>query len=710
MAFVYNKTQVETHYFLIKNTMNVPLIAIGVSLIALMYAVYLTISILKMKTGSDKMVEIAKAIQEGATAYLNRQSMTIGFFTVVLFLILAFALPKGLYNNGLLTAIGFFVGAGFSVLAGYIGMNVSVRANVRTAEAAKHSLQSALSVAFKGGSVTGLAVVGLALFGVSAFYLIFTGALNIPSDEAPKLLIGFGFGASLVSLFARVGGGIFTKAADVGADLVGKIEQNIPEDDPRNPAVIADNVGDNVGDCAGMGADLFETYAVTLIAAMILAASTLTGMIGKLGIEYPLILGSISIISTIIGTFFVKLDKSKKIMRALYKGMVITGLLSALGFYFANRYFIGDVYIYFAALVGLGVTVFITLITEYYTAKEYAPVQKIAKASQTGAGTNIITGLAVGLESTFLPVVLIVVSIFLAYYFGETSTLNNGIFGIAIAAVAMLSTTGMVIATDSYGPITDNAGGIAEMAQLPEDVRQNTDALDSVGNTTKAVTKGYAISSAALASLVLFQAYTEELSVGAKGQNFIFDLTDYRVLIGLFIGGLLPFLFASSCMESVGKTAFKVVEEVRHQFKTKKGIMSGKDKPDYAKCVDIVTKSALKEMVFPGLLAVLAPIIVGFLLGPLSLGGLLVGVIVTGFLLALQMCTGGGAWDNAKKYIEDGKFGGKGSDAHKAAIVGDTVGDPFKDTAGPAINSLIKVINTVSLIIAGVLASLTVIN
>lgn len=690
--------------------MYVPLISIGVSIIALAYAVLLIFQILKKNRGTEKMQAIANAIQEGATAYLNRQSMTIGFFTVVLFLILAFALPKGQHNDGVLTAVGFLVGALFSGLAGYIGMNVSVRANVRTTEAAKEGLQQALNVAFKGGSVTGLSVVGLALLGVSAFYYVFTTYLNIPVDAAPKLLIGFGFGASLVSLFARVGGGIFTKAADVGADLVGKVEQNIPEDDPRNPAVIADNVGDNVGDCAGMGADLFETYAVTLIAAMILAASTLTSIGGQNAIEYPLLLGAIAVIATIIGTFFIKLDRSHKIMKALYKGMIVTGIVSAIGFFFANQYLIGDINIYFAALVGLGVTLFINIITEYYTAKEYAPVQKIAKASQTGAGTNVITGLAVGLESTFLPVILIVVGIFLAYYFGTVSSLNNGIFGIAIAAVAMLSTTGMVIATDSYGPITDNAGGIAEMAGLPEKVRQHTDALDAVGNTTKAVTKGYAIGSAALAALVLFQTYTEELAAGGHGQTFIFNLTDYRVIIGLFIGGLLPFLFSSSCMESVGKTAYKVVEEVRNQFKTKKGIMEGTEKPDYSRCVDIVTKSALKEMVFPGLLAVLAPIIVGFLLGPLALGGLLAGVIVAGFLLALQMCTGGGAWDNAKKYIEDGKFGGKGSDAHKAAVVGDTVGDPFKDTAGPAINSLIKVINTISLLIAGVLAGMTVLK
>lgn len=687
---------------------HVPLIALVVSGISLLYALFLGIRVIKKNPGNAKMQAIAKAIQQGAMAYLNRQSITIAVFSVILFGLLYILLPAGQYNNGLLTAISFLIGAIFSALAGYIGMNVSVRANVRTAQAAKNSLQDALSVAFKGGSVTGFAVVGLALLGVSGFYIIFTQFLNIPILETPKLLVGFGFGASLVSLFARVGGGIYTKAADVGADIVGKVEQNIPEDDPRNPAVIADNVGDNVGDCAGMGADLFETYAVTIIAAMILAASSLGEMLGKNGIEYPLILGSIAVIATIIGTFFVKLGKSGKIMGALYKGMIVTGVLSAIGFYFATQYYIGDVYIFYAGLVGLGVTFFINIITEYYTSKEYAPVQKIAKSSQTGAGTNVITGLAIGLESTFLPVILISLGIFLAYYFGMTSSLHNGIYGIAIAAVTMLSTTGMVIATDSYGPITDNAGGIAEMAELSEEVRKNTDALDAVGNTTKAVTKGYAISSAALAALVLFQAYTEELSLHAPQIDFTFSLTDYRVLIGLFIGALLPFLFASSCMESVGKTAFKVVEEVRRQFKTKKGIMSGKELPDYARCVDIVTKSALKQMIFPGLLAVLAPLIVGFLpgLGAVSLGGMLSGVIIAGFLLALQMCTGGGAWDNAKKYIEDGNFGGKGSEAHKAAVVGDTVGDPFKDTAGPAINSLIKVINTIALIIAPILATL----
>ena len=690
--------------------MQVPIWAIAISILALLYAIVIIITILRRPTGTAKMQEIAKSIQEGAMAYLNRQSLTIIVIATLLFIIMSFVLPKGLHNDNILTAAGFIIGAFFSALAGYIGMNVSVRANVRTAEAAKTSLQEALSVAFRGGSVTGLAVVGLALLGVSGFYYIFTTQLNIPVSEAPKLLIGFGFGASLVSLFARVGGGIFTKAADVGADIVGKIEKNIPEDDPRNPAVIADNVGDNVGDCAGMGADLFETYAVTLIAAMILAASTLIDKIGSTGVEYPLVLGSISVVASIVGTFFIKLGRKKNIMGALYKGMLVTGFLAAIAFYFANKFFIGDINIYFASLVGLGVTFFINIITEYYTSTAYSPVRKIAKASQTGAGTNVITGLAVGLQSTVLPVILIVVAILLAYYFGERSVLNNGIYGIAIAAVAMLSTTGMVIATDSYGPITDNAGGIAEMAGLPENVRKHTDALDAVGNTTKAVTKGYAISSAALAALVLFQAYTEDLSAHAPNFKFVFDITNPYVLIGLFIGGLLPFLFASSCMESVGKTAYKVVEEVRRQFKEIKGIMTGKGKPEYGRCVDIVTKAALKQMIFPAVLAVVAPLLVGFILGPLSLGGMLAGIIISGFLLALQMCTGGGAWDNAKKYIESGHFGGKGSDAHKAAVVGDTVGDPFKDTAGPAINSLIKVVNTIALILAPLLATFLIIK
>jgi len=687
--------------------LDVPTISVIVSLIALVYAVGLIVNVLLQDSGSQKMRDIAKSIQEGASAYLNRQYFTVFLFAISIFLILAYTIPKGDHNNGLLLAVGFFVGALFSALAGYIGMNVSVRANVRTTQACSKSLDKGLKVAFKGGAVTGLSVVGLALLGVSGFYIIFTKMMGVPAGETPNLLLGFGFGASLLSLFARVGGGIFTKAADVGADLVGKIEKGIPEDDPRNPAVIADNVGDNVGDCAGMGADLFETYAVTLIAAMILAASTLTSTLGTNAIEYPLALGAIAVLASIVGTWFVRLGKKKNIMTALYKGMIVTGLLSAIGFYFVTDWMIGDINIFYATVVGLFVTLFINVITEYYTSTDYKPVKKIAKSAETGAGTNIISGLAVGLESTFLPVILIVTAIIIAYFFGETSIAENGVYGIAIAAVAMLSTTGLVIATDSYGPITDNAGGIAEMANLPAKVRKNTDKLDAVGNTTKAVTKGYAISSAALAALVLFQAYTEELTK-VTGEKIIFSLSDYRVLIGLFIGGLLPFIFSSALLESVGKAAHKIVIEVRRQFKEIKGIMTGKAQPEYGKCVDIVTKAALKEMIFPGILAVSTPILVGVFLGPIALGGLLVGVIVVGFLMAISMSTGGGAWDNAKKYIEDGNFGGKGSDAHKAAIVGDTVGDPYKDTAGPALNALIKVINTISLIIAPLIAGLII--
>jgi len=689
------------------NFFDVSLISIVVAVLALIYAIGLIVHVLAQDSGTQKMQSIAKSIQEGASAYLHRQSLTVLVFAVLIFVVLAYTIPAGEYNNGILLAVGFFVGAVFSGLAGYIGMSVSVRANVRTAQAAKSSLKKGLDVAFKGGAVTGLAVVGLALLGVAGFYFIFSELLGIPKGDVPNLLLGFGFGASLVSLFARVGGGIFTKAADVGADLVGKVEKGIPEDDPRNPAVIADNVGDNVGDCAGMGADLFETYAVTLIAAMILAASTLTTTLGVDGIEYPLALGAVAVVASIIGTWFVKLGKRKRnIMGALYKGMIVTGVLSAGGFYAVTHYMIGDIWIFLSAVVGLIVTLFITIITEYYTSTEYKPVRKIAKSSETGAGTNLIAGLAVGLESTFMPVLLIVVAIIVAYFFGMQSTAENGVYGIAIAAVAMLSTTGLVIATDSYGPITDNAGGIAEMAKLPSSVRNKTDALDAVGNTTKAVTKGYAIGSAALAALVLFQAYTEELA--KSGEEFVFSLDNHWVLVGLFIGGLLPFIFASSLMESVGKAAHKVVLEVRRQFRQIKGIMTGKAMPEYGKCVDIVAKAALKEMVFPGILAVLTPILVGVFLGPLALGGLLVGVIVVGFLMAISMSTGGGAWDNAKKYIEDGHYGGKGSDAHKAAVVGDTVGDPYKDTAGPALNALIKVINTISLIIAPLIAGLII--
>lgn len=680
--------------------MNIPIIAVAASALSLIWAFALILSVLNKKTGDQTMQNISGAIQEGAMAYLNRQFKTIAVFAIVIFLILGFALPA----NGFMIATGFLLGAVFSALAGYIGMGVAVRANIRTAAAAKDGLPQALKVAFRGGAVTGLAVVGLALLGVAGLYWLFINSLQIPVAEAPGILIGFGFGASLISLFARVGGGIFTKAADVGADLVGKVEKGIPEDDPRNPAVIADNVGDNVGDCAGMGADLFETYAVTLIAAMVLAASTLTDKIGQIGVEFPLALGSIAVVASIIGIYFVKLGEgSKNIMAALYKGTLVTGIVSGVGFYFVTKYMINDINIFFATVVGLVITLLINIVTEYYTSKSYSPVRKIAKSSETGAGTNLITGLGVGMHSTFPMVLIIVAGIFAAYWLGANSVLQSGVYGIAIAAVAMLSTTGMVIAMDSYGPITDNAGGIAEMAKLSAAVRENTDALDAVGNTTKAVTKGYAIASAALAALVLFQAFGEELMQNST-ETFNFNLSDYKVIIGLFIGGMLPFLFSAFLMEAVGKAAFSIVEEVRRQFREIKGIMEGKAKPEYNTCVDIVTKAALKEMIVPGLIAVASPLLVGFILGPLAMGGLLGGVIVTGLLMAINMSNAGGAWDNAKKYVEDGNHGGKNSVAHHAAVVGDTVGDPYKDTAGPALNALIKVINTIALLIAPIIA------
>ncbi|HCW32817.1 MAG: membrane-bound proton-translocating pyrophosphatase, K(+)-stimulated pyrophosphate-energized sodium pump [Candidatus Peregrinibacteria bacterium GW2011_GWE2_39_6] len=688
--------------------MSITLVTLFISLAVLVYAIILSVRVLAFKPGTTSMQEIANAIQEGAMAYMNRQYKTIAVFAILIFLIMGFGLPQGEYHAAYMVAFGFIVGAFFSALAGYIGMGLSVRANIRTANAAKSSLKEALDVAFKGGSVTGFAVVGLALAGVSGFYYLFTQIWAIPPNVATELLTGFAFGASLISLFARVGGGIYTKAADVGADLVGKLEKGIPEDDPRNPAVIADNVGDNVGDCAGMGADLFETYAVTLIAAMILAGSTLLDTFGLISIEFPLILGGIAAIASVFGSYFVRLGKTGNIMNALYKGMVATGVLSAIGFYWAvNRFMNGDVLLFYTTLIGLAVTLCIFVITEYYTSTKFKPVQRIAQASTTGAGTNIISGLAVGMQSTFWPVILIAGAIVSAYFLGENSSLHSGIYGIAIAAVAMLSTTGTVIAMDSYGPITDNAGGIAEMSGLPESVRVNTDALDAVGNTTKAVTKGYAITSAALATLVLFQTYSEKLTSNSVEQAFNFNLTDYRVIVGLFIGGMIPFLFASFCMEAVGKAANQVVEEVRRQFKEIKGIMTGKAKPQYDVCVDIVTKSALREMIAPGLLAILSPLLVGFILGPHALGGLLAGVIVSGLLLALSMDNGGGAWDNAKKYIETGHFGGKNSLAHHAAIVGDTVGDPYKDTAGPALNALIKVINMIALLIAPLIVGFT---
>ncbi len=664
--------------------MNIEIWALIAGAIALIYAVILAVRIRRLGTGTDKMKEIAAAVRAGSMAYIKKQYKVIAIFAVIVTIALWLAINWQ-------TGVAFLGGAVLSALAGYVGMNISTQANIRTAESAKQGMKKALSVAFQGGAVSGMTVVALGLIGVATFYYFYHDV---------SLLIGFGFGASLISLFARVGGGIYTKAADVGADLVGKVEKNIPEDDPRNPAVIADNVGDNVGDCAGMGADLFETYAVTLIAAMLLGVG-ITG-----GVTFPLILGAVGIIASIIGTFFVRLGKNKNIMGALYRGTFITAGIAAVAFYFVIRYTGQDMKLFGATLVGLAVTVVITLITDYFTSKKYRPVKDIAEASKTGPGTNVIAGLAVGLQSTFWPVILIVISILLAYWLG-------GVYGIAIAAVAMLATTGMVVAVDSYGPITDNAGGIAEMAGLPEDVRETTDALDAVGNTTKAVTKGYAIASAALAALALFAAYREEIMRAAEQFKLdnILDLSidNPLVLVGLFIGGVLPFLFGAFTMRAVGRAAFKVVENVREQFRTKK-IMEGIDKPDYAQCVSIVTGAAQKEMIFPAIMAVAAPLVVGFVLGPLALGGLLAGVIVAGLLLAIQMTTGGAAWDNAKKYIENGAFGGKGSDAHKAAVVGDTVGDPFKDTAGPALNALIKVINTIALIFAFLIAQYTLIN
>ncbi len=660
-----------------------------ISILALAYAAYNTFRVLSHDTGTDKMREIAKAIQDGAMAYMHRQFKTISVFAVVIAALMAYLL-------GWHIALSFVVGAVLSALAGYAGMNVSVRANVRTAAAAKDGIPAALDVAFRGGSVTGMAVVGLSLLGVTGLYLGFM-QLGVEGNEIPHLLIGFGFGASLISLFARLGGGIFTKAADVGADLVGKIEVGIPEDDPRNPATIADNVGDNVGDCAGMGADLFETYAVTLVATMVLAVAQ---GFSEAYVLYPIALGAVAIIASVIGSNFVRTKSKTKIMAALYKGMLVTQVLALIGFYFVTQWMIpassNPMSLFWTTVVGGVLTVLIIVITEYYTSTDYKPVRDVAKASETGAGTNIIIGIAAGLESTILVVLAIVAAIFVSYSLG-------GLYGIAIAATSMLSTTGIIIAMDSYGPITDNAGGIAEMAKLPEDVRNVTDALDAVGNTTKAVTKGYAIGSAALAALVLFQDYNAALL--KAGQNLIFDITDHKVLIGLFLGGLIPYAFSAVTMRAVGKTAHAVVTEVRRQFKHIKGIMTGKAKPDYERCVDIVTKAALIEMIVPALIAVLSPIVVGFMFGPKALGGLLIGVIVSGLLMAISMANGGATWDNAKKYIEDGHHGGKGSEAHKAAVVGDTVGDPYKDTAGPAINALIKVINMIALLIASGVAS-----